>query len=82
MEFDHRGMAPQPNFQDSGGPNERPFWYAVARNIGRVRRRWLRANSPPLLEAQGALTVADKTVIPVTSDSGMVPEIHRGSLPD
>ena len=61
MDLHNWKLAPQPYLQHHMNPTLRIVWSVAARNIGRVRRLWVRAHAPPLSEAIGPITMEDGT---------------------
>ena len=62
-------------------PTVRFLCSAVARNVDRNRRWWLRANVPPISETQGTISQEDGPVLQMPSGNEMIPEVLHFSLP-
>ena len=79
-EFDHWELPPRPERHHNVNPNLHMAWAAAERNVGRFRRRWLRARASPLSEAFGPISQETGSGLQVPSDYEINPVEPRGTL--
>ena len=80
MEFNHRELVPRRNRQRNESPTLWICWSVLARNIGRIRRRWLRVHTSTLPETIAPDSMSDGTVPQAPSDDETIPAEQQDSL--